>query len=120
MGVPQLQFGVRRDSHLLRDSESAHHLPPGALSPSPRLVPCSGSNGESFRARVAHGRAGTHLKNGLARFPPEKSEEREAARGVPSGSRQIRLEKASIYARPRFWHGRRVREAWKYCDVRGG
>src|ERR1700689_5285588 len=91
MGISQLQFRLRRNSHLLRNSESANYVPRGELSLAPGIVPRAGRHREPLRARVAHGRTGPHPQTRSAGISPQEFKKRKAARGVSGGSEKIRL-----------------------------
>ncbi len=64
------------------------------------IVSGPGGHGESFRARIAHGRPGGGDGDGSAGIPVEESEERPASGGAGSGGGEVRLDESQERRHP--------------------
>src|SRR6267154_3845210 len=91
MGFPQLSFRSVGNRYTLRGCESAHGISSSAIDPEERLLSRACGDGESFRARNAHGCVDARGEHGPARFSLEESFRSASARRAGGSSEVLRL-----------------------------
>ncbi len=106
LGIPQLQLGRFRDSLALQGAQPGRGVPSLGCPVTPGIVPGAGGHGESFRPRVAHGRAGACRAHRPAGIPPEeprRGTRRSAAPGGAPGRGEVVRMGNEGGDRPRQW-----------------
>ncbi len=110
LGVPQLQFGLRRHPDALRGRQSADRLPARAAGAAPGFVPRPRRDRQSLRARDAHGRACPHPWPRFTRLSSAEPTRPATTRGLRGRGGDVWLGRAPARDRARVWNRRRDRK----------
>ena len=117
VGIRQLELGCLRDSDAVRHSQPADSVPSVRIAAPPGLVPRPCGDGESLRARDAHGRRRARARRRRRGVPLEASQRRADARRAHGRRAEDRLAE-TLRRRPRARYRVRNREGQLRRDRR--